>query len=144
MVVNKVESHICSVKQSLIGLHKEVMSLSTLHTPSRDDDQQIVVSSTGEIFFSSVPNGVFNLISSSTELKDFAKLHSVIHFNKQCNAHWEHNLRPDVHNSKPLLDVFTSKEALRWTLLVRNIDAVTKPSTRPIVIALFNPAKLKS
>ena len=119
-MVNKVESHICSVKQSLIGLHKEVMSLSTLHTPSRDDDQQIVVSSTGEISFSSVPNGVFNLISSSTELKDFAKLHSVIHFNKQCNAHWEDNRRQYAHHVEPLLDVLTSIEALRWVLLVRN------------------------
>ena len=50
------KSQICSVKQSLIGLHKGVMSLSTLHTPSRDDDQQTLALSTGEIFLSSVPN----------------------------------------------------------------------------------------
>ena len=45
----------CSVQsnRALIGLHKEVMSLSTLRTPSRDDDQQIYVSSTGEICYSS-------------------------------------------------------------------------------------------
>ena len=30
-LVNKVKSQICSVKQSLIGLHKGVMSLCTLH-----------------------------------------------------------------------------------------------------------------
>jgi len=92
------------------------MSLSTLRTPSRNDDQQTLASSTGEIFVCSV--------SSSTELKDFAKLRSVIHSNKLCNAHWECHLCPDVRLSKLMFDVFTSIEALRWTLFVRNIDVL--------------------
>ena len=99
------------------------MSLYAMRTRSCDYSQQIYVSSTGQRFFSSVPNGVFNLLSSSTELKDFVKLHSLIHPNKQCNAHCERHLCPDVHYSQPLFDVFTSIESLRWTLFVGNIDA---------------------
>ena len=64
--MNKVESQIPksvqSNKQSLIGLHKKVMSLSALPTRSRDA-QQINVSSTGQRFFYSVPNGVLNLLT---------------------------------------------------------------------------------
>jgi len=42
------------------------MSLSTIRTPHSDDDHQIYVSSTGKIFLSSVPDGVFNRITSFT------------------------------------------------------------------------------
>ena len=73
---DKVESHsvLCSVKQSLIGLHKDVMSLSIMHTPSCDDDKQTLASSTSKIFFSSVPEGVFNLVISFSKLEEFVKL----------------------------------------------------------------------
>ena len=67
-----------SVKQSLTGLYKEIVSLSTLRTQHCDDDQQTGISSTGEIFFSSVPDGVFNLVTSFTNLKKFGRLHCVI------------------------------------------------------------------
>ena len=43
---------------------------STMRTRSRDDAQQIYESSTGERFFSSVPYGVFNLLSSFTNLEE--------------------------------------------------------------------------
>jgi len=97
------------------------MSLS-MHTPSRDDDQQTFASSTGQIFFSSVPNGVFNLLSSFTEMKEFGRFHQVIRSNKQCSALWERNIRQYAHHAGPLFSVFTSKEVLRWALFVRNID----------------------
>ena len=42
--------------------------------------------------------------------------------NKRCNAHWERNPRQYAHYPEPLFDVFTSKEALRRVLFVRNID----------------------
>ena len=32
-------------------------------------------------------------------------------------------MRPYAHHEEPLIDVFTSMEALRWVLFVRNIDA---------------------
>jgi len=48
---------------------------------------------TGQIFFSSVPDGVFNLLSSFLKLEEFGRLHQVLQANKQCNAHWEGNLR---------------------------------------------------
>ena len=41
-----------------------------MRTRSRDDAQQIYESSTGERFFSSVPYGVFNLLSSFTNLEE--------------------------------------------------------------------------
>jgi len=47
----------------------------------------------------------------------------VMQANKQCNAHWERNLRQYALRAEPLFDVFTSEEALRWTLFMRNIDA---------------------
>jgi len=74
-LVYKVESKYVQSKQSLIGLHKEVVRLSSMRTRSRDDDQQVVVSNTGEIFFSSVPDGVFNLVTSFSSLKEFGRLH---------------------------------------------------------------------
>jgi len=81
----KVESQTCSAKQSLIGLHEEVMSLST-------DDQQIYVSSTAEIFFSSVPDGHFNLVTSFTDLEEFGRPHCAIHSKELSKAHWERKL----------------------------------------------------
>ena len=107
---------ICSFKASLIGLHKEVMSLSTLRT-------QTSTQMTGQIFFSSVPNGVFNLVTGFTNLKEFGRLHCVIDSNKPGKSHWERNLRQYAHRAEPLFDVFAAVEALRWVLFVRNIDA---------------------
>jgi len=63
------------------------MPLSTLHTSSRDNYEQIVVSITGEIFFSSVQDGVFNLLSSFTDLEEFGRLHGMIDSNKPNKAH---------------------------------------------------------
>ena len=70
-----------------------------------------------------MPNGVFNLFSSFTELKEFGRLHSAIQSNVRCIAHWEGHLRQDAHHAEPLFDEFTSIEAQRWALFVRNIDA---------------------
>jgi len=70
----KVESQICSVKQSLIGLHKRVMSLSA---PLTQTSSPII----GQRFFSSVPDGVLNLLSSFTDLKEFRRLHCVNDWN---------------------------------------------------------------
>jgi len=116
------------------------VSLSTLRTPSCDDDQKIS-------FFSSLPNGVFNLFSSFTVLEVFGQFHQVIQSNKRCNAHWERNLHQYVYRVEPLFDVFVSIEAR--VLFVRNIDAlgwklylrdplssVIKPSICPVVVAL--------
>ena len=81
-LVNKVESQICSVKQSLIGLHKEVLSLSH----SGDDYQGIVKSNHCQRFFSSVLDGVLNLFSSFSKLEEFGRLHGVIQSNVGCDA----------------------------------------------------------
>ena len=53
-----------------IGLHKEVMSLYIQHMLRHDDTQQMCLSSTGQRFFSSVPDGVFNNLSSFTCLEE--------------------------------------------------------------------------
>jgi len=92
------------------------MSVSTLPT-------QTSTPMTDQIFFSSLPNGVFNLVTSFVDLKEFVKLHCVIDSNKPSKAHWERNLRQYAHRAEPLLDMFPSKDARRWTLFVRNIDA---------------------
>jgi len=63
--VYKVESQICSVNQSIVGLHKDIVSLSTMRTCSSDGDEQIY----GQRFFSSDPDGVFNLLSSFMKLR---------------------------------------------------------------------------
>ena len=47
----------------------------------------------------------------------------MIQSNKKCNAQWEGNLHQYAHHAEPLFEVFTSKEALRWALFVRNMDA---------------------
>ena len=86
-LVYKVESQICSVKQSLTGLHQEVMSLYILLMRSRDYSQKTY----GQMLFSSEPNGVLNLLSSFTSIEEFGRLHCVIKSNKQCNGHWERN-----------------------------------------------------
>ena len=96
------------------------MSLSTQHTRSYDSDKQIHVSSTGQRFFYSVPNGVLILLTSFTHLEELVKLHEVIDSNRLSTAHWEDNRRQYAHHVEPLLDVLTSIEALRWVLLVRN------------------------
>ena len=49
--------------------------------------------STGQRFFCSVPNGVFNLCSSFTDVKEFGRLVQVRQSSKLSNAHWERNLR---------------------------------------------------
>jgi len=69
-----------------------------------------------------VPNGVFNLISSHTELKECGRLHQVMHSNKKCNAHCERNLRHFAYRTDQLFNAFESKEALHWVLFVRNIN----------------------
>ena len=69
------------------------MSRYTMCTHSRDDDQQIYVSSAVQIFFSTVPDGVFNLLSSYTNLKEFGRLYGVIDSNKLSKLHWERRLR---------------------------------------------------
>ena len=73
-------------------------------------------------FFSSVPDGCFNCISSYTDLDDYESLHHVIHKNKQCKANWEAHLRQYAHHAKPLFDVFTSVKALRFVFDARKID----------------------
>ena len=77
----------------------------------------------GEIFFARLPDGIFNLVSSFIKMNEFGKLHHVLHSSMLCHTHWEAHLRQYVHHTKPLFDEFTSIEALRWTLLVRKIDA---------------------
>ena len=77
----------------------------------------------GDVFFASVPDGVFNHVVSLTKLKEFGKLHHVLASRRQCHAHWENNLRQYVHHTEPLFDEFSSVEALRWTLFKRKIDA---------------------
>ncbi len=72
-------------------------------------------------FFSRVPDGVWNLFSSWTDLDDYESLHHVIHKNKQCEAHWLNNLRKYAHRADPLFDVFTSVKSLRF-VFVRKID----------------------
>jgi len=82
----------------------------------------IIVSSTGEIFLSSVPDGVFNLVTSFNNLKEFVKIHEVIDSNKPSKAHWRHNLRMYAHHAEPLFDVFTPIEALRWEPETRRLE----------------------
>ena len=113
----------CHITESLIGLHKEVVSLSTIRTRSRDDDQQIAASSTGQRFFYRVPDGVFNRATSFTNIEDFGRLHGVIDSKKLSKSHWGRSLRQYAHRAEPLFNTFTSIDALRWTLFVRNIDA---------------------
>ena len=72
-------------------------------------------------FFSRVPDGVWNLFSSWTDLDDYESLHHVIHKNKQCEVNWINNLRKYAHRSRPLFDVFTSVKSLRF-VFVRKID----------------------
>ena len=73
-------------------------------------------------FFSSVPDGCFNCISSYTDLDDYESLHHVIHKNKQCKAHWENNLHKYAYRAEPLFDEFTSVKSLRFVLDTRRID----------------------
>ena len=74
-------------------------------------------------FFSSVPDGCFNLLCSfMTDLEDYKSLHVVIHKNKQCEPHWLKNLRKYAHRAEPLFDEFTSLEDLRFVLFDRKID----------------------
>ena len=73
-------------------------------------------------FFSRVPDGVWNLFSSWTDLDDYESLHHVIHKNKQCEPHWLNNLRQYAYHAEPLFDVFTSVKSLRFVIFVRKID----------------------
>ena len=77
----------------------------------------------GEVFFASVPDGVFNHVASFTKLKEFGKLHHVLASTKRCKAHWQAHLRKYAHRAEPLFGEFTSVEALRWALFKRKIDA---------------------
>ena len=65
-------------------LRLHTMPGSTLKTNAYQNNLE-----SGRIFFSSVPNGVFNLISSHTELKEFGRLHQVMQSNTKCNSHRE-------------------------------------------------------
>jgi hypothetical protein len=71
-----------------------------------DDVIESITASAGQGFFSSVPDGVFNLFSSFTVLDDYEKLHKVLHKNKHCEVHWQSNLRKYAHRAEPLFDVF--------------------------------------
>jgi len=71
-----------------------------------------------------VPDGIFNLLSIFTDMKEFGRLHCVIDPNKPSKLHWKCNLRQYAHHAEPLLDIFTTIEALRWALFVRNFGAV--------------------
>ena len=73
-------------------------------------------------FFCRVPDGVWNLFSSWTDLDDYESLHHVIHKNKQCEAHWLAHLRKYAHRANPLFDLFTSVKSLRFVIFVRKID----------------------
>jgi len=63
------------------------------------------------------------LLSSFTSLEEFGRLHGVIDSNRLHKSHWERNLCKYAHRAEPLFIMFTSIEALRWTLFVRNINA---------------------
>ena len=97
------------------------LSITTTHRhrdmsqadPAPADDDEIP-NITAHEFFSKVPDGVFNLASSYTDLDDYESLHHVIHKNKQCEAKWEAQLRQYAHHAKPLFDVFTSVKSLRF------------------------------
>jgi len=94
--------------------------MSQPDTAPADDDK--IPNITAHEFFSRVPDGVFNLTSSYTDLDDYESLHHVIHKNKQCKANWEAHLRKNAHHAKPLFDVFTSVKALRFVFDARKID----------------------
>ena len=94
-------------------------NMSQADTAPADDDE--IPNITAHEFFSKVPDGVFNLASSYTDLDDYESLHHVIHKNKQCEANWENGLRQYAHHAKPLFDVFTSVKSLRF-VSVRKID----------------------
>ena len=68
----------------------------------------------GQQFFSSVPDGMFILISGFIGIRDYVMLHHVLASNKQCASHWEKNLRTYAHRTEVLFDKFTSVEALCW------------------------------
>ena len=72
-------------------------------------------------FFSRVPDGVWNLFSSWTDLDDYESLHHVIHKNKQCEPHWQAHLRKYAHRAKPLFDAFASVKSLRFVIFVRKL-----------------------
>ena len=88
------------------------MSLSTLCTHSPHKYQQIEVPRTGQRFFSSLPDVVFNFLSSFTDLEEFGRLHCVIQSNKKCDAHCERIWREDASNAELVCNVFTSIEVL--------------------------------
>ena len=108
--------------------------IRTMSHPSPAKDAKIVAenivqrapnpSFVGQRFleFSRIPNGVFNLVISCIELKEFGKFHHVIRSSNQLNAHWNTNLVQYAHHAKPLFNVMPSVEALRWTLFKRKID----------------------
>jgi len=73
-------------------------------------------------FFCRVPDGVWNLFSSWTDLDDYESLHHVIHKNKQCEPHWKAHLRKYAYRAEPLFGVFTSVKSLRFVIFVRKID----------------------
>ncbi len=66
-------------------------------------------------FFSRVPDGVWNLFSSWTDLDDYESL-------QQCGVNWINNLREYTHRAEPLFDLFTSVKSLRFVIFVRKID----------------------
>ena len=70
-----------------------------------------------------MPDGVFNNLSSFTSMEQFERLHCLIDSNKSCKSHWTRNFRQYEHNAEPLFSKFTSIDALRLTIFLRNIDA---------------------
>ena len=76
----------------------------------------------GQKFFCSVPSLVYNQLVSFIVLKDFCKLHHVLHASQQYRAHWEKNLCQYAHRAEPLFDEFTSVESLRWALHCIRVD----------------------
>jgi len=75
------------------------MSLSTLRTPSRGADRQIHALTTGQSFFSSEPDGVFNLLPSFTDMKELERLHCLFDSNKPSKSLRKCNLRQYDHHS---------------------------------------------
>ena len=99
-----------------------IPSHCTMSQPNNNVDIKVAANISAHEFFSSVPDGCFNCISSYTDWDDYESLHHVIHKNKQCRAHWENNLRKYVHRADPLFGEFTSVKSLRFVLDARRID----------------------
>jgi len=83
-----------------------------------------------------VPDGLFVLISSFLKLKEFALLFAAFHFNKDIEYHCERRLQEYAHHTKPLFDMFASKEALKWVIC----DTAIKMEKVNFVMRLGRPS----